>query len=262
MTPLLGGWTSTMLRLDDSSGGLSVLRLMTNEPWRTHGAALTTRERQVQQLLAGSPVPAPASLALDPSGEHAGHPAHLMSMLPGNVDIDQVDDGALGRLAALLVDIHATQLPGWARDYQTWAWPAKWVVPDWATMPEVWSAAFAVLSKEPPDFEPTFIHRDFHLRNVLWTGVEISGVVDWVETSRGPAWLDVAHCRTNLALRHGTATADRFAAAYVALSGREPEPYWDVMDVVGFLPPPGGQGFITDPAERVRLEEHLAVQLG
>ncbi len=260
-TPLIGGWTSTMLRLDDESGRASVLRLMTNEPWRTHGAELTSRESHVQALLSDSPVPAPSSIALDVAGELAGHPAHLMSLLPGAVDEDRIDDAGLGRLASALADIHATRPPAPPRDYQSWAWPAKWVVPSWAADPVVWEAAFSILAADPPAFEPTFLHRDFHLRNVLWLDGGITGVVDWVETSWGPAWLDVAHCRTNLAIRHGTAVADRFAAAYVAESGREPDRYWDVMDVVGFLPPPGGAGFITDPAERVRLEGHLAAQL-
>jgi hypothetical protein len=39
--------------------------------------------------------------------------------------------------------------------------------------------------------------------------------------------------------------------------GREPEHYFDVMDVVGFLPPPGKEGFITAADERRRLEERL-----
>ncbi len=257
-TPLTGGWTSTMLRLDDESGASFVLRLMTNEPWRTHGAGLTTREREVQQLLAGSAVPVPTSFALDAEGDRAGHPAHLMSLLPGRVEEDRIDDASLRRLASLLVDIHATRPPEPPRDYQSWAWPAKWVVPPWATRPAVWQQAFEVLAQDPPAFEPTFLHRDFHARNVLWQDGEISGVVDWVETSWGPAWLDVAHCRTNLAIRHGSAVADRFAAAYVALCGREPDAYWDVMDAVGFLPPPGVEGLFTDAAELARLEEHLA----
>ena len=37
-----------------------------------------------------------------------------------------------------------------------------------------------------------------------------------------------------------------FAAAYVDRTGREPQPYFDVMDIVGFLPPPGREGFIKD----------------
>ena len=96
---------------------------------------------------------------------------------------------------------------------------------------------------------------------MLWTGPDITGVVDWVETSWGPAWLDVAHFRTNLVLTHGTEVADRFAATYTRLTGREPQPYFDVMDIVGLLPSPGRVPFVSDPAQQRRLEEHLVTVL-
>jgi hypothetical protein len=44
--------TSTMLSLADASGGQSVLRLMTKEPWRKHGPGLTRREQAAQRELA------------------------------------------------------------------------------------------------------------------------------------------------------------------------------------------------------------------
>lgn len=118
----------------------------------------------------------------------------------------------------------------------------------------------ALLRTDPPEFEPRFIHRDFQLRNVLWSEGHVSGVFDWVETSIGPAWLDVAHCCTNIAIVHGNAAADPFAAAYVERTGREAQPYFDVMDVVGFLPPPGRDGFFKeDGKENRRLEELASV---
>lgn len=85
----------------------------------------------------------------------------------------------------------------------------------------------------------------------------MTGVVDWVETSVGPVWLDVAHCCTNIAVRHGSDRADAFAAAYVARTRAEPQPYFDVMDVVGFLPPPGRSALVTAYDECQRLERHL-----
>jgi hypothetical protein len=86
----------------------------------------------------------------------------------------------------------------------------------------------------------------------------VTGVVDWVETSIGPAWLDVAHCSTNLAIVHGNGAADLFGAAYAERTGRTAEPYFDVMDVVGFLPPPGKNAFFEDDGdENRRLEERL-----
>ncbi|GEP40522.1 hypothetical protein NPS01_41850 [Nocardioides psychrotolerans] len=40
-------------------------------------------------------------------------------------------------------------------------------------------------------------------------------------------------------------------------TGREPQPFFEVMDVVGFLPPPGRRSFVTDAGELARLESWL-----
>ena len=254
---LSGGWTSTMLRLTDEVGEQTVLRLMTNEPWRTHGAELTTRERETQRMLARTDIPAPRSLALDAAGESAGEPAHLMTLVAGAVDLSRHDDDTLSALVELLAAVHAVQPPTRPRTYQSWAWEAKHVVPEWAEEPSAWERAFDLLRQDPPAYDGTFLHRDFQPRNVLWTGDATTGLVDWVETSWGPAWLDVAHCATNLALEHGSGVAERFAATYAETTGREPQRYFDVMDTVGFLPPPGRESPLTDPAQRRRLEERL-----
>jgi aminoglycoside phosphotransferase (APT) family kinase protein len=246
-----------MLRLTDDTGEQSVLRLMDKEPWRTHGEGLTTREHETQLMLAGTDVPAPRSIALDATGEHAGDPAHLMSLLPGSVDLTRSSAADLGTLARTLVAVHAVQPPVRPRTYQSWAVPAKWVVPPWARDAALWERAFALLAQDPPEYVGTFLHRDFSPRNLLWSGDRITGIVDWVETSWGPAWLDVAHVRSILAIHVGTEAAARFAAECVALTGREPQPYFDVMDVVGLLPHPDRVPFLSDPEHRVRLEEHL-----
>ena len=68
VTQLTGGMTSRMLRLSHDTGDDTVLRLITEEPWRRHGAELARREAETQQSLAASPVPAPHSLALDADG--------------------------------------------------------------------------------------------------------------------------------------------------------------------------------------------------
>jgi aminoglycoside phosphotransferase (APT) family kinase protein len=255
---LTGGWTSTMLALTSDRGDDVVLRLMTREPWRTHGAELTTRENEIQELLADTPVPAPRTQAIDADGRDCGYPAHLMTLLPGRVDLDRVDEVSLGKLADLLVTIHDISRTGDVRAYQSWAWEAKFQVPRWVGDPGLWREAFELLRTAPPAFEPCFIHRDFQPRNVLWSDGHITGVVDWVETSIGPAWLDVAHCSTNLAIVHGNDAAHSFGAAYTERTGLEAEPYFDVMDVVGFLPPPGKDAFFEDDGpENRRLEERL-----
>lgn len=247
---LTGGMTSWMARLDHADGATTVLRLVTKQPWRRHGPDLVAREAWSQRVLADTAVPAPSSVAV---GDVGGVAAHLMTLAPG-----RPGDGPVGALAALLADIHDVAADPAPRTFQSWAWEAKRVVPGWSTRPEVWQRGFDVLAAGEPAWEPCFLQRDFGPRNVLWTGDRVSGVVDWVETSTGPAWLDVAHGASNLALRHGPGEAARFAAAYAGETGRAREPWWEVLDVVGFLPPPGGAFWnLGDDAWRA-LEDLLA----
>ena len=115
----------------------------------------------------------------------------------------------------------------------------------------------------PPAYDGRFLHRDFHLGNVLWREGEVTGVVDWVETSWGPAALDVAHAATYLAMLHGPETSTRFEDAYAPV--RDEDRYWAVMDVVGYLPDPvkvaqpwRDRGVpVTDETVRRRLEHRL-----
>lgn len=255
---LTGGMTSLMLHLTHRSGYDSVLRLVTEEPWRRHGAALTRREAETQQHLRSSPVPAPVTLALDAAGDHTGDAAHLMSWLRGEADAMRCDEAALVAMAELLAAIHDVDVEPPPRTFQSWAGEEKRVVPPFADDPAIWRRAFDVLADGDPPHVGCFLQRDFGPHNLLWTGDRVTGVVDWVETSTGPAWLDVAHGASNLALRHGADVADRFAAAYAATTGQRPEPYWDVLDVVGFLPAPGGRVFALGADGWRRLEGHLA----
>jgi hypothetical protein len=98
---------------------------------------------------------------------------------------------------------------------------------------------------DPPAHRSCFLHRDFHPGNVLFNRhdntLRVSGVVDWVETSWGPADLDVAHCSTALALLHGVETGMAFAERYVASGGKlDDEPaahlYWRLLDALAFAP--------------------------
>lgn len=253
---LTGGLTSTMLALRDSTGAESVLRLMTNEPWRTYGAELTTRECAAQLVLADTAVPAPTSLGLDADGAAADVAAHLMSRLPGE-SLAVVDDGALQAMTEMLATIHAVRPEEPFRTFQSWAWEAKWVVPEWTRHPDSWRRAFELLAEPYPAYEPTLLHRDFSHRNLLWCDGTITGVVDWVETSNGPGWLDAGHAATNLAVCVGAGPADAFLEHWAATSGTAAEPYWLVMDAVGFLPPPGRPPMFADPAELERLDEWL-----
>jgi aminoglycoside phosphotransferase (APT) family kinase protein len=245
-----------MLALTDHSGRHYVLRLMTNEPWRTHGAALTRRESAALVELARTEVPAPTTVGLDAAGSSTDVAAHLMSRLPG-VPTARADGPVVRAMATMLSTIHDVRPTEPFRTYQSWAWEAKWQAPPWTRHPDSWQRAFDILADGPPDYDARFLHRDFSHRNLLWTDGAISGVVDWVETSTGPVWLDAGHAATNLAVAFGPEPARSFLAEYAALTADKPDRYWLVMDAVGFLPPPGKLPMFGSPAELHRLDEWL-----
>jgi hypothetical protein len=131
----------------------------------------------------------------------------------------------------------------------------------------------AVLRAPLPDAPARFIHRDYHPTNVLWAGGRLSGVVDWPNACLGPAAVDVAHCRANLAQLYGTAVADHFLHTYEQAAGGMfvYDPYWDVRAIADMVlldvaePPRVYSGWpahgvtgLTDALILARLEAHLA----
>ncbi|CAM3540925.1 phosphotransferase family protein [Nocardioides zeicaulis] len=253
---LPGGLTSRMLALRHGDGSGSVLRLMTNAPWRTHGAALTTRERDALLFLEHTPVPAPRTLGLDADAHVAGVSAHLTTRVPG-APVAVPDQRQVGAMADLLAVVHAQAPAAPFRTFESWAWPEKWVVPPWTRHAASWQRAFEVLAGPAPAYAPTFLHRDFGHRNLLWRDGEVSGLVDWVETSTGPAWLDAAHAASTLAVLVGHGPAEAFLDAYAHRAGAPADPFWLVMDAVGHLPPPGRPPLFREPAQHARLDAWL-----
>ncbi|MFI6682055.1 phosphotransferase family protein [Streptomyces sp. NPDC050485] len=279
---LHGGWTSEMRRLyvgGDRPRSV-VLRSFVKEFYVRHAAGLLTREADVLTLLGRTGVPAAELIAVDPRGEHCAHPSLLMSLLPGEVRIDI--PGAEQRtplLARQLLDIHRVEVGASdrPRDYEAWTSADRVRVPETTRRPELWQRAIDVIRRQPPAYRPVFLHRDFHPGNVLFTGtgtgtgLRVSGVVDWVETSWGPADLDVAHCSTNLALLYGAPAGLDFAGQYAAAGGQlSPDPldrlYWYLLDALAFAPDAEkvavpwrelGRTDLTPGLVRERLEAYL-----
>ncbi|MEV1010769.1 aminoglycoside phosphotransferase family protein [Streptomyces sp. NPDC049881] len=244
-TVLSGGWTSAMRLLRTGQREL-VLRQFTTPFFRRHAPGLLTREADVLRLLDGSGIPAARLVAVDPTGEHCDAPSLLMTRLSGalRLGIRRDEPDAAPALAALLARIHGLRVDADARPrpYQAWTAPDRVRVPPDTRRPGLWRRAVAAIDREPPAYEGRFLHRDFHPGNVLFTpDGRVSGVVDWVETSWGPADLDVAHCATALALLHGPAHGLAFAGLYEAAGGvLTPAPgehlHWRLLDALAFAP--------------------------
>jgi Ser/Thr protein kinase RdoA (MazF antagonist) len=212
-----------------------VLRLFTNSAWLAEQPDLAEHEAAALLHAARADLPAPRLVARG-SADECGVPAILMTLLPGAVDLHTVSSRpALAALADMLARIHATTARNFAWQFQSWRDVRDRSMPPWLADHRLWADALALANAPAPTPAGVFLHRDFHPVNVLWDNGAVSGVVDWVNACRGPAGVDVAHCRLNLALMYGFEQVDAFTDAYCnATSGYQHDPYWDIDVVLGW----------------------------
>jgi aminoglycoside phosphotransferase (APT) family kinase protein len=228
---LMGGITSSIHRLAvETRRGTRIqviLRRWTPSVWDTAEDApqLVERECHVLRGLESTDIPAPRVLAVDPTGEATGVPALLMTRLPGRMDLTPTDPQVwLRQIAGMAVRIHDLDI-----DAEPYRWEEREVpIPAWTSRPADWRAAAGVVGGPAPAHEVRFAHGDYQHFNFLWQRGRLMGVVDWVAACRGPADVDVGHCRLNLAILYSAQLAADFLAAYEAEAGRRVDPYWDI----------------------------------
>jgi aminoglycoside phosphotransferase (APT) family kinase protein len=181
------------------------------------------REAAALRALAGSGVPAPILIATldDEPSTPAGV---LMSELPGRPRFDLPDPGGVRDVLAAIHAVDPAPMAG--HRYRGYHEDARLDRPVWWQDRPAWERAATRTSTARPAAPDRFIHRDFHPGNLLWVDGRLAGVVDWVGACVGPAGIDVAHCRLNLALLWGPERADD------ALPG---DPAWDIEAAFGIL---------------------------
>jgi aminoglycoside phosphotransferase (APT) family kinase protein len=116
--------------------------------------------------------------------------------------------------------------------------------PRWSKRSKLWEKALDLVSADSPPGTSCFIHRDYHPENTLWSRGRLTGVVDWTSGSWGPAAVDTAHMRWNLAVTYGLDAADRFWEHHKSIGSEisEDQSYWDLVTVLDLVvdPDPGG----------------------
>jgi len=235
---LLPGATSStlvLLRLSDGDATVRrVLRLFTLAEWLAEEPDLALHEATALQRMAAGDPATPEVIAYDPDGAHCGVPAILMTCLPGHIELAPADmDAWLRDLAAACFRIHQVSPEGFAWEYYPYTPLDELSVPIWTSHPGWYEHLIGVLSGPRPDVPVRFIHRDYHPNNVLWVDGRLSGVVDWPNACRGPAQVDIGHCRGNLIGLYGLDVADRFLDRYGDLAGVAftYDPYWELLSI-------------------------------
>lgn len=231
-----------------------VLRCHHDTGWLSRRPDLVAGEARVLKTLEGSGLPVPSLVGVDPDGSACGMPAVLSTCLPGTPMPAPSDDKRLAALAEALAAVHTLARPyAGIREYQPWYDISGLRPPRWSRSPRAWEKALEVVAAGPPGGTPVLLHRDFNHSNVLWSGVQVAGIVDWLDASIGPAGADLGHCRRNLAQAVGQAAADEFLRRY----GGDLHPYWDLVSATDhlhdFADPPDEalDGFVADAVARL-----------
>ncbi len=202
------------------------------------------REAQLQGWCASHAFPAPKVLAVLSPGEVAEGPVEVMERLPGTTAAVAMEEGRadiVGRLGALLAELHAVPVPGWATPQD----------PEWSVAERRLDLARFVVHRHVdgglvsalarveallPSLEvsdPVICHGDFHPYNVLVEGDRF-GVIDWSIAGVGDRHADLAwtahvfEVATQSAEGEGVPEllrgfARSFIAAYEARHDIEPE---------------------------------------
>ena len=129
-------------------------------------------------------------------------------------------------LAKTAASVHAVNADDLGHEYFPWYEAEMTTPPPLSRRPELWEKAIQLWRNAMPDYRPTFIHRDFHPGNVLWSRRRGTGVVDWANSCRDPVGCDLAHCRANLRGLSGPDAGEDFVAAYEEVTGETIHPLW------------------------------------
>lgn len=231
-----------------------VLKRFVSREWLEQEPDVPGREAGALTIAAAVGLPAPRLVADDLAPTVCDVPAVLMTRLAGRPRATRSGVPATtSSLATLLVRVHAVDHPAVADLPLVRRWyddlPGA---PAWSRHPRAWALAAAT---ERPATSTVFLHRDYHPGNVVWHQGVLSGLVDWANASRGPAELDVAHCRQNLVWLDGLALADRFLAMWQAEAGREDyDPAFDLVEATEGRAPTE-----REPADvRARVDDFVA----
>lgn len=240
---MAGATSSSVYRIfpRGAPGRRYVLRIFDNREWLDEEPEAAAHEAAALIEAERAGFAAPRLVACAGTDAGFGAPVLVMTWVEGRVDLTPASFSEwLRGLAETLATIHRHDGAGFPWSFSSWVREETLAVPRWARSPAVWERAVAYWRRSRPAHHAVFIHRDYHPVNVLWSGTEVSAVVDWANACRGPGGADVAHCRVNLAVMYGPEAAEAFLEAYRETAGACAfDPYWDVDAVLDMcLPQP------------------------
>jgi len=147
-----------------------------------------------------------------------GAPVVLMSFIEGEIELRPTNfQQWLGDLASQLASIHRHAADAFPWRFRSWVNRAILAPPEWSTVPRVWERAIELLLGAEPNSRPS--SSTATTTRPTSCGAPAPSVASSTDQCcRGPAGVDVAHCRTNLAQMYGPDIADQFLDAYLEVA--------------------------------------------
>lgn len=230
----LGGGLSTATHaIDLRTKGGKILGVVLKRFRDPHPSA--SREWQRLVFADTLPVPSPAPLALDESGEWFGKPALVMRRLPGRPSLRPTDVAKwIEQIAHTLAAIQRSPTRGAPRIVREPHTVEDWKPPDGLPTNALVKEAITAIRRQLPAAlrgDRVFGHSDYHPGNLLWSRGILTGVADWSSAKILPRELEVSYCRTEVNVLLDARAAELFAKSYEGVWG-EPLEHLRLWDLV------------------------------
>lgn len=255
--PLRGATTATVVPVSTPTADY-VLKWFTWAAFVAEDSHRATHEALGLELARSLQVPAPDPVALDPHGDSTGHPAVLMTAVPG-ASLPRPDDWAV-RAAVAAARLHTGEADV---PYVHRPFVPDPVVPVWAGDRRLWQEALSVVGPLT-DADEGIVHRDLHRWNMHWHDGALTGFVDWLSVCRGPIGEDVARVWINEVIEGDPSAGSDFRSAYRAVSNLTWDLRWEVQSVIDMLPAYRSEAAVHawgTPVGRAKLEDCLRIAL-
>lgn len=182
-------------------------------------------------------LPAPRLIDADLTGERAGVPASLETLLPGTTSWPVGTPATLRAAGAALTRLHALSVP--LAEHLPFR-PRPIAVDDFAadrrrglmpTTPLLQQADELVTAHGLPPEPSVFLHGDVWPGNLLWAGDEVTAFIDWKTAGVGAPGVDLSELRKQVAITFGPDAPAHVLTGWEQASGLTAShvAYWDAV---------------------------------
>lgn len=180
----------------------------------------------------------PRLLAADLSGEEAGMPAIVFTVLEGSSQVPKSADSArLRGLGAAAAAVHGcalsptSELPPRDRHMPWIDFSSERVAGHAESTALLGEADAALRALATPQEQTVFVHGDLWHGNTMWRDNACVGIIDWEAAGAGSYGVDLGSLRWDAALLYGSDAPDEVLRGWEEAAGRSADnvAYWDLV---------------------------------